>query len=112
MSWGVFLLLDFVASTYWFFHRDSSVSRGICFSLDLCGVYVVLLHRDSFMSRGFLPRFARHLRVVHHRDNLQTTRKKVITRVLGLTYAPCMDTYTNKCFRQSFTGSMTLRRVQ
>ena len=21
---------------------------------------------------------------------------KVITRVLGLTYAPCMDTYTNK----------------
>ena len=30
---------------------------------------------------------------------MQTTGKKVITRVLGLTYAPCMDTYTNmkKC---------------
>ena len=27
---------------------------------------------------------------------MQTTEKKVITRVLGLTYAPCMDTYTNK----------------
>ena len=26
---------------------------------------------------------------------MQTTGKKVITRVLGLTYAPCMDTYTN-----------------
>ena len=26
---------------------------------------------------------------------MQTTRKKVITPVLGLTYAPCMDTYTN-----------------
>ena len=26
---------------------------------------------------------------------MQTTEKKVITRVLGLTYAPCMDTYTN-----------------
>ena len=25
---------------------------------------------------------------------MQTTGKKVITRVLGLTYAPCMDTYT------------------
>ena len=30
------------------------------------------------------------------RREMQTTRKKVITRVLGLTYAPCMDTYTNK----------------
>ena len=27
---------------------------------------------------------------------MQTTGKKAITRVLGLTYAPCMDTYTNK----------------
>ena len=26
---------------------------------------------------------------------MQTTGKKVITRVLGLTHAPCMDTYTN-----------------
>ena len=26
---------------------------------------------------------------------MQTTGKKVITRVLGLTYAPCMGTYTN-----------------
>ena len=26
---------------------------------------------------------------------MQTTRKKVITRVLGLTYALCIDTYTN-----------------
>ena len=26
---------------------------------------------------------------------MQTTRKKVINWVLGLTYAPCIDTYTN-----------------
>ena len=29
---------------------------------------------------------------------MQTTGKKVITRVLGLTYEPCMDTYTNNSY--------------
>ena len=33
---------------------------------------------------------------------MQTTGKKVITRVLGLTYAPCMDTYTNRNFKEAF----------
>ena len=30
---------------------------------------------------------------------MKTSGKKVITPVLGLTYAPCMDTYTNNFFR-------------
>ena len=30
---------------------------------------------------------------------MKASGKKVITPVLGLTYAPCMDTYTNNFFR-------------
>ena len=42
-----------------------------------------------FSSKTFCNKF------LLRRREMKTTGKKVITRVLGLTYAPCMDTYTS-----------------
>ena len=65
----------------------------------------------SFLGRKHYATLGRLCTIVFIADifTMKTTGKKVITRVLGLTYAPCMDTYTNNKLHSKGIACSVLR---